>query len=375
MNKLVLPLMLFGLGLLASTAEAFRLTPLSEESIVVELTTEAESREQALAKAKSEAILGSVGRIFLDQKLLMADQILGKYVGNYADQFVDGQEILSEEFLAGKNIVKSKVFVNFSRLEKDLTEKRFIYSPAYKPIFTGFMTETLEGKTNFDGVALKSLTGSLRELGMKPFAAQLQTPPSTADVSTEAFLLDSAVISSQRSGIEIIVTGEADINLVEKRKLYFDEYWFYETNVTARLIRVDTREVLAEATAKGSSSEKDQTEAIGLSLDRANEVVAQQLFTKYSEFWPNVVQLQSDYEVLFTGVTPELERIIIQNLERLGGNIKVNTRKSFDRSTVLSIDYDGPRELLIENLNSCPYPTLYILNPDAPTGLEIQVSI
>ncbi|MDX1973663.1 MAG: hypothetical protein SFY68_14125 [Candidatus Sumerlaeia bacterium] len=375
MNKLVLPLMLFGLGLLASTAEAFRLTPLSEESIVVELTTEAESRELALAKAKSEAILGSVGRIFLDQKLLMADQILGKYVGNYADQFIDGQEILSEEFLAGKNIVKSKVFVNFSRLEKDLAEKRFIYSPAYKPVFTGFMTETLEGKTNFDGVALKSLTESLRELGMKPFAAQLQTPPSTADVSTETFLLDSAIISSQRSGIEIIVTGEAEINLVEKKKLYFDEYWFYETSVTARLIRVDTREVLAEATAKGTSSEKEQSEAIGLSLDRANEVVAQQLFTKYSEFWPKVVQLQSDYELLFTGVTPELERIIIQNLERLGGNIKVNTRKSFDRSTVLSIDYDGPRELLIENLNSCPYPTLYILNPDSPTGLEIQVSI
>lgn len=374
MKSLLFILSLLLLVAIAQPVEAFRVTPLSKESIVVELTTEAETRDLALAKAKQEAILGTVGRIFLEKKLIMADQILGKYVGNYADKFIDAQEVLEENFVAGKNIITSRVYVNFANLEKDLTEKRFVYKPAYKPLFTTFMTERVETKISNEGVALKSLNAALEDLGMRPFGAILQTPPNTTDIAQDAFLLDSATISSQRSGVEIIISGEAEINLVEKKQLYFDEYWFYETKVTASLIRVDTKEVLVSATAKGTASEKDKDEAIGLSLDRANEVVAKELFVKYEEFWPNVIQLESDYEILFTGVNPELESIIIQNLERLGSGVKISTRKSFDRSTVLSIEYTGPRELLIENLNSCPYPTLYILNPEAETGLEVQVS-
>lgn len=366
--------LLLTLLLVQPAAAAFRVTPLSKESIVVELTTQAPSRDQALQNAKQEAILGTVGRIFLEKKLLMADEILSKYVGNYADQFVDAQEVLEEKFVAGQNIVKSRVFVNFANLEKDLTEKRFIYKPAYKPLFTTFMTETLEGEISNENMALNSLKLALEDLGMRSFGAVLQTPPNTTDIGVDDFLLNAATISAQRSGVEIIITGEADINLVEKKKLYFDDYWFYETKVTASLIRVDTKEVLVSATAKGSASEKDQNEAIGLSLDRANEVVAQQLFAKYEVFWPSVIQLESDYEILFTGVDKELESIIIQNLERLGSGVKITTRKSFDRSTVLSVEYKGPRELLIENLNSCPYPTLYILNPEAQSGFEVQVS-
>ncbi|MGF1572446.1 MAG: hypothetical protein ACFCU1_05175 [Sumerlaeia bacterium] len=355
-------------------AAAFRVTPLSEESIVVELTTQATSRDQALSKAKQEAILGTVGRVFLEKKLLMADEILYKYIGNYANQFIDAQEVLEEKYVAGENIIKSRVFVNFANLEQDLTEKRFIYRPAYKPLFTTFLTERLDGRISNDGVARRSLMLALQDLGMRSFGAELQTPPSTTDIRVDDFLLNAATISAQRSGVEIIITGEADTKLIERKKLYFDEYWFYETEVTASLVRVDTKEVLVKASAKGSASEKDQEEAIGLSLDRANAVVAQRLFDQYQEFWPNVIQLESDYEILFTGVNEELTSIIIQNLERLGSSIKVTTRKSFDRSTVLSVEYDGPRELLIENLSSCPYPTLYILNPEAETGFEVQVS-
>lgn len=353
---------------------AFQLTPLPKDSLVVELTTRSDSRQSAIEMAKREAILGSIGRVFLEEKLLMADEILVKYISNYANQFVDGVEVTSEDFLAGENIVTARVYVDYRKLISDLTEKRFIYEPAYKPRFSTFMTEVLNDEISNDGIANVSMTLALENLGMRPFPSPLQTPPSSTDILADDFLLNAAVVSAQRSGVEIIISGTSNTTLKEQKRLYFDEYWFYETEVTAKLIRVDTQQILASATAKGSASEKDQEEAISLSIDRANALVARELFSKYQDYWPVVVQLDGDYEVLFTGVSDELLSIIEQNINRLGRNVEVFTRRKFDKSAVLTIQFDGTASQLVENLNSCPYPTLYILNPDDQGAFEVQVS-
>jgi hypothetical protein len=193
-------------------------------------------------------------------------------------------------------------------------------------------------------------------------------------VAGDPFLMNAAVVSSQRAGVEVIVSGEARTTLADKKKLYFDDFWFYDSEMTAAIIRVDTREVLFEAKGYGAASSKDQEEAIQTSIDRAAAQVAQALVGEFEQFWPVVVQGGADFEVLFTGVDDELLRVITQNIERLGREAKVHVRKKFDRSAVLSIEYRGARQDLIENLKSCTYPTLDVRNPEAEKRFEVQVS-
>jgi len=369
----------FALMLLVQTVSAFKVTPLSEESIVVELTATADSLEAAENKAKRDALRGTVGRMFLNNELLMADEILVKYIDNYAEQFIDGVEVLEDDFIAGESIINAKVYVNFEKFQKDLREKRFIYQPAYKPNFSTFMKEVLNGDISNNGSARDSLTNALENLGMRPFPSPLQTPPSSTDVLADSFLLNAAVISAQRSGVEIVISGEATTTLIDTDKLYFDDYYFYETEMKASLLRVDTQEVLATSTAKGSAADTDEETAIKLSLDRASELIGAELFAKYDDYWPKVVKMESDFEVLFTGINDELIDVIEQNIYRMGRNIEVNERKQFDKSAVLTINVEGlseenAKQQLIENLNSCPYPTLYILNPEDESSFEVQVS-
>ncbi|MBI5154118.1 hypothetical protein HZA57_02690 [Candidatus Poribacteria bacterium] len=370
LSLLILPVMVA----LTSSAHAFLVTPLDEGKLAVEVVATAPSREEALLQAKLEAVRGSAGRVLLSDQLILADGLLVKYLNNYGADFVTAVEVLSEEFLAGSNTIRARVFVDYDALVRDLAEKKFLYQPAYKPRFATFMEERLDDQISNEGVAREALSEALTALGMLGYEGELPTPPTTTDAASDELLLDAAVVSCQRSGVEVIVSGGVKTTLRHRKKLYYDEYWFYDTEMTAKVVRVDTREVLFTAKAAGSASDKNPTTAIRQAIERASEKIARQLVGEFQDFWPVVVQRKGDYEILLTGVDDELLGIIRQNLERLGREAHVYLRKKFDRTAVLAITYRGAREDVLDNLTSCPYPTLYIVNPDAKKYFEVQVA-
>lgn len=374
MRGFLTTLMLSICMLMAVPASALKLTPMGGDQLVIELTTTADNRDAAVEKAKLEAVLASVGRIFLGDQLILADDLLEKYLSNYGPNFVNAVEVMNEQYVQGKNEVTAKVFVDFAKMKTDLEEKKFLYKPAYKPRFTVFLTERQDGRIMNEGVAREKLSVALNNLGMRRYGGEINTPPPTTDVSAESFLLDAAVVSCQRSGVEVIVTGEVTTNLKDQKKLYFDNYWFYETEMTIRVLRVDTQEVLFEAKSKGTASDRDPELAINASLERASNDVADILVPEFDSFWPLVVQRKADYEILFTGADEELMSIIIQNFKRLGRETEVFVRKSFDRSTVISLIYKGSKQDVLENIGSCPFPTLYVVNPETD-GLTFEVQV
>ncbi len=359
---------------MANLAPAFELTPIDEHSLVVRITTEGETPEEAMNVARVEAIRGAAGRVLMSDRLIMADDILAKYLANYAANFVKAVEVLEEDFVQGRNRITAKVFVDYSGLVEDMEDKRFLYKPAYRPRFASFMTEKQDGRIVNEGNARNALATSMNNLGMRRYGKILNTPPATTDVSLDDFLLQSAVVSSQRAGVEVIVTGECTTVLQDQQKLYFDEYWFYESEMTAQLIRVDTGEPLFEAKARGSASDKDPATAIQTAIDRAAERVASQLVPPFEAHWPKLVQRKSDYEVLLTGVDSDLVSIISEHMKRLGIDTEVYVRKEFDKSASIAIDTNQPREAVIETIRSCTYPTLSVVNPGAERVFEVQVS-
>lgn len=374
MRRLIPVILSFALAFLASPLAAFQLTPIDDKTLVALVTAEGATAADAIAAAKVEAVRGSAGRVLLGDQLIMADEILAKYLANYAGQFVKAVEVLETEFVAGRNRVTAKVFVDYAALTADLTDKRFLYKPAYRPRFASFMTERQDGRVVSEGAARNALAVELNNLGMRRYGRDLDTPPATSDVSGDDFLMQAAVVSSQRAGVEVLVTGETTTVLKDQQKLYFDEYWFYETEMKAKIIRVDTGEVLVEARSTGSASDKDATAAVQQAIQRAAKSVATQLVPPFESTWPVLVQRKSDYEILLTGSNADLVSIITEHVKRLGGGTQVHVRKSFDKTASLAVVTDQPKDALIENLRSCTYPNLSVVNPGAERVFEVQVS-
>jgi hypothetical protein len=357
----------------SAKTRGFVVRPLDEKRLVVTLVAAGTSREDAIDNARRRAVLGSAGRALLDGYLIYADELLSKYLVNYAPRFVDGVEVVSSEVIGGETVLDVRVIVGWARLLADLKDKRFLYEPSYKPPFAPFFEESRDGIPSDEGVARTAIIQAFLAAGVKPFEGILVGVTQTVDVASDEFLLRNALIQAQRNGIEIIVTGTAATKQREQRDIYFDSFVFYDCEMTAALVRVDTGEILYRTETTGSAAARDRSEAIRLSIERAAEQVATEFSADLLPWWPVVVRGQGTYEVLLTGASDELRGIVEQYLGELGTDTKVHLRKAFEGCAHLVIETSSSREDLLEKLAACPYPTLTNLTPDAARKFEFQV--
>lgn len=374
MRSIASALLLSILLALGATVPAATLTPLDDTRLVYSTSSQGTNAAAALETAKHEAVRASAGRVLLGGSLLIADELLEKYLASYYNQFVISAEITREDFVGSHAEINANVYVDYSRLKADLQEKKFLFTPAYKPQFLVFLSEQLDNRPTSQGLSRDALTASFRANGLKPFQGVITNPPLTFDVKTDDFIFDSGIVAAQRNGIEVIVTGNARTTLREQRKVYYDEFFFYDCEMKISFIRVDTRETLFEAEATGSASARDQADAIRTSIDRAASAIAAQITDDFGNFWPVVVQEEGKFEVLLTGVDDELLRVVTQQLERMKGGTRVHLKKKFATSAVIVIETEATREDLLEALAATPFPTLTTLNPTDKMKFEVQVS-
>lgn len=374
MNRLIHVLVTALLLTLSVAAQAIMVNPLDERLVSVETTTSGSSRAEAEAEARRQAVLATAGRVLLEGHLIRADQLLDRYLRNYADNFVTGVEVLSDRFTAGQTSIRARVFVDYARLVADMREKRFLYEPAYRPQFTVFIEERLDGQEIAQVPGRQILTAQLTARGLKSYAGAIDDPPIGVDLRMDSDLLKSARIAAERRNIEIIFTGKSHVRLREQRNLYYDQFYFYDCEMELSMIRVDTGETLASTRANGNASERDRGLAVSEAIDRASQRAVADMMAEYRKFWPEVIQSDAQFEVLLTGANDELIKIVSQHIERMSPSTRVSLRKKFDASAVLAVSSDATRERLLEILSSCPYPTLTVVREAGKKRFEVQVS-
>lgn len=361
----------------ASVAAALQVTPLDERLVSVELTSSAASEPEALQAAKVQAVMASAGRILLEDKLFRADELMQKYISNYAERFVQGVEVLDDRFIGGKTVLDARVFVDYQTLVTDLEEKKFLYSPAYKPMFTLFIEERLEGVRLDQPGAQQLLQNALQLEGLKPYGGQILEPPTTVDVAEEPVLLQAALVAAERRNIEYVISGTCRTDLREQSQMYYDPFFFYDTVMEVQVVRVDTGEVFFETEARDAAASRDQAQAISTAIARASTSVAEDIEGAFRAFWPEVVQAapdRVDYEILLTATDEELTRIVSESFKRLGPETTIHLKKSFDRSAVLTLSTDAGRADVLEVIKSTSYPTLRIVGEPSDRKFEVQVA-
>lgn len=383
MIRLVSLLVAIFLLIPGSQSFALMVTPLTDQLVSVMTTTSAPSRDEAIVEARQEAVLASVGRVLIDDQLLKADELLEKYLQNYSENFVVGVEVLDDQFQGGETVLKSRVFVNYEALVKDMEEKRFLFKPAYKPQALVFLEQHLDGQ-RINQPARTILQSSLQAAGMKIFEGVVPEPGMDQTLLDDDVTFNKAIKTSERKNVEVIFTGVSKTTLREERKFYYDAFYLYDCDLDISMIRVDTGEVLHRTSATGAASARNRAEAITKAIDRASQTLSTEFVEVYEAIWPRLVQSDADFELLLTGTDEELNNILMQFLEQSSDGLMINLKKTFNSSAVITVSYpvelesdlakEKARTELMHLLESCPYPAMNIIREVSDKKLEVQVS-
>ncbi|MCC6547027.1 hypothetical protein IT570_07650 [Candidatus Sumerlaeota bacterium] len=375
MKKAILVTLLFALMGSMTSVGALQVTPVDDSLVSVTTSSQGDSRDAALAAARQQAVLASAGRVLLDDNLIRADELLSNYLRKYADSFVKSVEVTSDKFTGTQSILESRVYVDYAGLVKDMSEKRFLYQPAYRPLFATFIEEKLDNQKIEQEPARRLVENAFIAQGIKFYPQESITDVQRGvNLLEDTLLMDAAIVTAERHNVELVITGTAMTVLREEKDLYYDHYYFYDCDMNLSLVRVDTGEVLAKSTARGSASNKDRAVAITSAIDRASRPIAAEMSRTYKKFWPTVVQGKSDYEVLLTGVTDEQLGIVQKYLGVLGPESTIEVKKKFATTAILSIKTTADLNQLQQALKNCSYPVLNIVREKSGDKLEVQVS-
>jgi len=341
--------------------------------IVVEREIEEPTEQEAIDEACRLAVQSCAGRIYFSDKLIMARSLLIKYIDHYYKKFVFSMLIDDKKHVGDKIHINAKIFVDYSKLIKDMEEKGFLFRPRMRPFFIVFLKETLDESPAPSNHGWETVRSAWKDItGQREPEEEIMIPPSNMDISQSPPFMTEAIRVAQKTGAELILSGNSTSVRQERKEFYYQTYTFYKTTINLKLIRVDTKKVLKETTVSSQAGSESQNQAIQLSITRAARKAVNELAKVYNAQWENSVLTKGDYLFLFSGVTDEKLNIIKKHLEALDSEAKFFVRNRYADVAVVNFMYTGNKELLIFTLEKMSYPRMHILR-EHKNRFEIQI--
>lgn len=346
--------------------------PLGGELVAVSKVVSGQTEQEAIEEGCQDAVNICVGRVYMDKTLIMARTLLDNYLKQHYKRFILSKAVYQRRYKKNQLILDINVYVDFKTLVKDLNEKRFLYEPRIRPFFYVFLEEILEDQpapyTTGSDAIFKLLVEKTVRISEQP----IQNPSPAVDVSKNPELFQQAIMAAQKVGVGLFITGTSTTRLIKAEELYYDQYYFYETHMHLKLVRVDTQDILFETDATASAGHIDKERAVELSILRAANTATLKVIEAYLNSWKNLMLNVADYQLMFTGITPEQLEVVTKMLKALAPDAEVYVKAYFNRVAVVNLMFKGQRSELIQAIERSPYPRLKIM-VDKPTALEMQI--
>ena len=351
-------MLLLGIVALATT-RGFSLDDLASFEVIGSGDTVPAAEENAAQLGAKQA----VAWLYFGGEALMARDLLNRYLDQYYKKFVATQRLDQRAITGGRYEVTTRITVDLKAMRSDLLEKHFLYEPKLRPFFAIYLAENVDGSSATGAVGYRAILDTLRDRTVRSKPEVLVDPSPSVDVSSSVDLLGQARMVADRNEIELILTGTVDSKETDQRELYYDKFYFIESQVTLKLIRVDTGQVLKEATERRVASHTDRNTAIALASGRACQAATNQLVDYYVKAWPNLMLKAANYVVLMMGLSREeldtVENLLSKDLQ----DVEIYERSYQSEVAVLAVVYSGSQESLAGALREITFPSLSVRKP------------
>ena len=334
---------------------------IDEDLVKIYQVRQGSDKEQIIQSASIDAVQQCVGRIYLSKNLIMARSLLEKYIERHYKTFVYSVETISTNYIGDEIKLEMYMYINYQELIRDLQEKRFLYTPRYKPYFSVFIDETLNGQSASTLIAQEEVLSVFRDRAVRTPETGLMYPPSNVDLTAEPELLAAAMREAHKAAVELLISGFSKTEKIKEEQLYYDYFFFYQSLIHLSLIRADTGEILYEVEYKSMAYDTDEQTAIKNSVIRAARDAANDIIDYYYETWDKIFLNAADYQLMISGIQQEGLDIIKHKLQLLNPETEIYVRSYYNNTAVLNIITPVSSKEIHELIRTSPYPNFRIL--------------
>ncbi|MBN1475150.1 hypothetical protein JXA47_00200 [Candidatus Sumerlaeota bacterium] len=366
---------LIGLALASVAAASVAETP---AILNFTFTYEGSDEGRLIHNAQMSALRSTVGRFYFDDRVIIARDILDRYLENNLSEFIASITVRDRVVDQGNSRLLLEVAVFARELERSLQELRFFFTPRPTPLSFVFLQEILDDARQEVPVAKPLVVEALDDAGLQVSEIAILSPDSRTDVAeggsdpADNPVLCDALRNAQRGGVELLFSGQCTTTLTDASDLYYDEHYFYETSLLLRMFRVDTGELLDEVVVTDSGSDVDDATAREIAIRKCVAAAIDRLIDTYSERWPREVLNQTDYLLMVTDVGDDEVDLLINKLADIDEEAQVFQRSFYADVACLNLVYSHPfetspvaeRQALIDYLLGMDTPQLRIESVD-----------
>jgi hypothetical protein len=346
-------LLLLTFGVLLAGPVRAQMAPL-EGDITVEAESYGSSRDDALLKAKREAVSSGIGTVLISQTevknfILQKDMVLTKTVGA-----VKSYQVLQEKQDKDGWFVKISAVVSMASIRQDLAALKILLESMDKPRMMVLVQE--------DGGSKIAETAIIDYLSSKEFelvdaaavAALQKKDEALIKKATEGDPVAAAKLGAA-NGAEYVIVGKVTKSVSKNQMLSDSGIISGQASITAKVVNASNARIIASKSASASAAHISDESAKEEASDKAaRKLMDQELFEKIVGSFQDTVNNGTTLDVVVENVADFQTQKAITALIGTMEVASVNKRGFGDGKLELSVVFRGSADSFAEALDGKP---------------------
>jgi hypothetical protein len=327
------------------------------------------AREEALAQAARQAVEQALGVYVVSETLVEQAVVIRDSILTQASGYVSGYKVLSESSSGGIYRIKIEATVGVEPLVEQLGKMGLLRDWTVAVILA-----SPGGEQASTEAARTQLNAEILALGFKVAdentLVQLNAPGLMDKIMAGNYMAALPVLRDQ--GVDVLITGKTYTKPSEMGAM--ETYGgiktiFTEGRMDARVVRVDTGEILAARSFNGVAGGSTQAIAESKAIEKAAQT-AGGYFAKQIAKLPAATSQK--VQLVVTGLVFNREKAFREALTKIHGIKKVNRTVYRNNQAQYEIDYQGKADTLAELLSEAKGLKTFALNIQSVSAGKIE---
>ena len=333
------------------------------------------ARQEAIERALRSAVEKAVGVYVESDTIVKNYQLLEDKIYSKVKGYVKSYDIISDnKGEGGVYKVEIKAQVASDILKNDLSDLNLIKSIKGNPRIVVLINEYIDGSESISDKVKSVLEKEFLSKNFKLVDKEQLTAIKKRDIALSYNDPKKAAAMGARFGAEIVITGNASADFMEKSKPYGVSVFAYSGNVNVKAIKTDTAEVIAVASAEKVARAGGRVQSANKALSECAREISKKLMEEILKKWREEVYNYVEVEIIISKVSNDVRKDILKKLNKIGGIKEIN-EKSFSNGVMeLVVKVEGSA---LKNLASRIQRKLNYLEIKSKTQnrLDFEVSV
>ncbi|MCK5706126.1 MAG: hypothetical protein KAI43_00630 [Candidatus Aureabacteria bacterium] len=356
----------------------FATNVLAEERVVLatglSAGTDEKAKDEAVSRALRDAVEKAVGVMVEADTMVKNYKLLEDKIYSRVKGYVKSYEIISEN--KGDNgtyEVKIRAVVSADILEDDLAGIRVIKSSKGNPRVLVLINEYIDGDESTIDNVRSTMEKEFLGKSFKLIDKTQLTAIKNRDVSVSYEDPEKAAALGARLGAEVVITGTANAEFMEKSKPYGVSVFAYSAQANVKAVKTDTAEVMSVVSADSVKRAGGRKISANEALTECGKRVSDKLIKEIIEKWRSEIYNDMEIALFISNAGSDERTVILKELKGIRGIKEVNEKSYTNNLIEIDLTIEGAAAKVIDKKIMEKLNYLKLKNK-TPNRLDFEVS-